>query len=254
MPELRSYRVEAIIIRHSDYGEADRLLTFYSRQQGKLRALAKGVRKVTSRKAGHLEPFTHVSLQLARSRDLPIVTQAETVEAFLSLRKDLILTGHASYILELVDRFTYIDETDNSSIFKLVLESLNRLASKSDPWLVLRYYELRLLDLLGFRPLLFECANCGQAILAEDQFFSPGAGGVICPRCGAGLAHLTPITTDGLKFLRHLQRSSFQVASRAHPDATAQQETESIMQGYLNYLLERALKTPEFLTKIRATQ
>jgi DNA repair protein RecO (recombination protein O) len=179
------------------------------------------------------------------------VTQAETVEAFLALRKDLILTGHASYILELVDRFTYIDETDNSSIFKLVLESLNRLAAKSNPWLVLRFYELRLLDLLGFRPLLFECANCRQAILAEDQYFSPSAGGVICPRCGKGLSHLTTITMAGLKFLRHLQRSSFQVASRANPNASAQQETEAIMHGYLNYLLERSLKTPEFLSKIR---
>ncbi|OGO39027.1 MAG: DNA repair protein RecO, partial [Chloroflexi bacterium RBG_16_56_8] len=90
MPEFRSFRVEAVVLRHNDYGEADRFLTLYTRQQGKLRALAKGARKVTSRKAGHLEPFTHVALQLAKGRDLPIITQAETIQSHLPLRNDLM--------------------------------------------------------------------------------------------------------------------------------------------------------------------
>ncbi len=254
MPEFRSFRVEAVVIRHSDYGEADRLLTLYTRQQGKLRAIAKGARKVISRKAGHLEPFTHVGLQLAKSRELPIVTQAETIEAFQPLRTNLLLTGHAAYILELIDRFTYVDETENPALFRLVTESLARLAEKSDPWLVLRYYEMRLLDLLGYRPLLFECANCGREILAEDQFFSYSAGGVICPRCGTGLSHLLPITQDALKYLRHIQRSNYRDATRAHPSPALQQETESLMHGYLQHLLERELNAPEFLNKIKSTQ
>ena len=82
----RSVRVSAVILRHSNYGEADRLLWLFTRERGKLRAIAKGVRKMRSRKAGHLEPFTHASLQLAKGRDLWIVTQAETIEAFLSIR------------------------------------------------------------------------------------------------------------------------------------------------------------------------
>ena len=75
MTKFRSIRVHAIVLRHADWGEADRLITLYSREQGKLRAIAKGARKITSRKAGHLEPFTHVKLQLARGRDLYIVRQ-----------------------------------------------------------------------------------------------------------------------------------------------------------------------------------
>ena len=94
MPKTeRSYRVTAIVLRHSDWGEADRLLTLFTRERGKLRALAKGARKARSRKAGHLEPFTHVRLQLAKGRDLPIVTQAETVDAYIPLRDDLVKTG-----------------------------------------------------------------------------------------------------------------------------------------------------------------
>jgi len=247
---FRSIRVDAVVLRHSDYGEADRMLTLYTRQIGKARAIAKGARKMASRKAGHIEPFTHVKLQLAKGRDVLIVTQAETVDAYLPLRDDLVLTSHASYMLELLNRFTYVDETENSSIFRLLTESLSRLASNHDVWLVIRYYEMRLLDHLGFRPQLFECTNCGRKIEPEDQYFSFSAGGVICPRCGRGLPNLLPISVDTLKYLRHFQRSSYADASRAKPDSQVQQEAETLMQGYFTYLLERELNTPGFLKKI----
>jgi DNA repair protein RecO (recombination protein O) len=253
MPEtkFRSFRVEAVVLRHSDYGEADRLLTLYTRQLGKTRVLAKGARKIASRKAGHIEPFTHAKLQLAKGRDLLILTQADTVDAYLPLREDLILTSHASYVMELLDRFTYEDETESPSNFRLLTDTLSRLASKSDPWLVIRYYEMRLLDHLGFRPRLFECANCGREIKAEDQYFSFSAGGVICPRCGKGLPNLHAISVEALKYLRHFQRSSYAEATRARPDLDVQQETETLMQGYFTYLLERELNTPGFLRKIK---
>jgi DNA repair protein RecO (recombination protein O) len=254
MPEtnFRSFRVEAVVLRHSDYGEADRLLTLYTRQLGKTRAIAKGARKIASRKAGHIEPFTHVRLQLAKGRDMLILTQADTVDAYQPLREDLVLTSQAAYILELLDRFTYEDELENSVIFRLLTDTLARLASKADPWLVTRYYEMRLLDQLGFRPQLVECANCRREIQAEDQFFSFSAGGVICPRCGQGLRNLKNISIEALKYLRHFQRSSYADASRARPAEDVQKETETLMQGYFTYLLERELNTPGFLKKIRS--
>ncbi|MDX1377299.1 MAG: DNA repair protein RecO [Anaerolineales bacterium] len=250
--KFRSIRVEAVVLRHSDFGEADRLLTLYTRQLGKARAIAKGARKIASRKAGHIEPFTHVRLQLARGRDVLIVTQADTVDAHLSLRDNLVLTSQASYVIELLDRFTYVDETESSSIFRLLTETLSRLASNHDVWLATRYYEIRLLDHLGFRPQLFECTNCGREIKAEDQFFSFSAGGVICPRCGRGLPNLQGISVDTLKYLRHFQRSSYADASRAQPSPEVQQETEALMQGYFTYLLERELNSPGFLKRIRS--
>jgi DNA repair protein RecO (recombination protein O) len=252
MPDtkFRSIRVNAVVLRHSDFGEADRMLTLYTLQLGKARAIAKGARKMASRKAGHIEPFTHVKLQLAKGHDMLIVTQAETINAYLPLRDDLILTSQASYLVELLDRFTYVDETENSSIFRLLTDSLSRLASNHDAWLTIRYYEIRLLDHLGFRPQLFECANCGREIKPEDQFFSFSAGGVICPRCGQGLPNLKPISVETLKYLRHFQRSSYADASRAKPTPTVRQEAETLMQGYFTYLLERELNTPGFLKKI----
>src|SRR3972149_8885659 len=133
----RSFRAEAVVLRHSDWGEADRMLTLYTRQMGKVRAIAKGVRKVRSRKSGHLEPFTRVNLQLARGRDLFIVTQAEAVDTYLGLRDNLVRVGYASYIVELLDRFTY-DEDENPSLFRLLTDSLMRLDQESDPVLAIR--------------------------------------------------------------------------------------------------------------------
>jgi DNA repair protein RecO (recombination protein O) len=252
MTDFRSFRAEAVVLRHSDFGEADRLLTLYTREHGKVRAIAKGARKIASRKAGHLEPFTRVKLQFAKGRDLLIVTQAETIDAYPSLRADLTLTGYAAYVLELLDRFVPDEETALPSLFRLLTETLSRLATNPIPWLTIRSYEMRLLDLLGFRPQLFECANCETEILAEDQFFSAALGGAICPRCGQGLPGLWPISMDALKYLRHFQRSGYREATRARPDDGTQKEVEAVMQGYFQYLLERELNTPGFIKHVKA--
>jgi len=252
MPEKpRFFRATAVVLRHSDWGEADRLLTLYTREQGKLRALGKGLRKMRSRKAGHLEPFTHVTMQLARGRDLAIITQVETLNAYLPLRDDLRRTVQAAYVVELLDRFTYEEEGGNPAVFNLLTETLTRIAGDDDPWLVLRYYETRLLEWMGFRPQLVRCANCSREILPEDQFFSPTRGGVICPRCGIGLPGLWKINVDALKYLRHFQRSSYAEAARANPPVEIRKEIEALLQAHITYLLERELNTPGFIRKIQ---
>ena len=248
--EPRSFRAEAVVLRHANWGEADRILTLYTREQGKLRAIAKGVRKIRSHKAGHLEPFTHITVQLARSRDIPIVTQVETIDPYLPLREDLTRTGYAAYVLELLDRFTYEQEGGNPPMFRLLTDTLERLCSTAEVWPVVRFYEMRLLEFLGFRPQLFECANCRNAIQAVDQFFSASAGGVICPNCGGGLPGLWPVTVDVVKYMRHFQRSSYNEAARARVAPGLQKEVESLMQAYFTYLLERGLNTPGFIKRI----
>ncbi|MFQ5615090.1 MAG: DNA repair protein RecO, partial [Anaerolineales bacterium] len=177
--EFRSFRVEAIVLKHTNWGEADRIITIFTRQRGKLRAIAKGVRKIRSRRAGHLEPFTRVTLQLAKSRDMPIVTQAETINPHIPLREDLVSIGRASYMVELLDKFTY-EEGENFSLFNLLANTLDRLVNPAhDPRVVLRYYEIRLLDYVGFRPELFQCVACGEDIQPQDQYFSASEGGVL---------------------------------------------------------------------------
>ena len=160
-------------------------------------------------------------------------------------------TGFAAYVVELIDRFTYEDEKAHPSIFRLLTETLARVNSEPNPWLAIRYYEIRLLDHLGFRPQLFACANCEKDIQPEDQFFSFVQGGVLCPRCGQGLPNAHSISVEALKYLRHFQRSTYREALRARPAPDVQKEVEDLMGHFLTYLLERELNTPGFIRRIR---
>lgn len=246
----RTLKVEAIVLRYINWGEADRLIWIFSKEYGKLRAVAKGVRKARSRKAGHLEPFTRVSLLLARGKEIPLVTQVETLDAYLPIREDLLRITCGLYLVELLDRFTY-EEGANIPIYTLLADSLTRLSQAVDQDLVARYYEIRLLDYLGFRPQLFKCAQCGAEIKPENQYFSALQGGALCPQCGPTINGSRPISLLALKYLRHFQRSSFKEAARAALTPALNHELEMIMQHYLTFLLERGLNTPPFLRRVR---
>jgi len=251
--EVRSLRVEGVVLRHSDWGETDRLLLLYTRERGKLRALAKGVRKLRSRKAGHLEPFTRVALMLARGRDMWIVTQAETVEAYQPLRENLLKLGQAAYVLELVDRFGY-EEGEDAGLYQLLTATLRRISEEEDAFLAVRYFEMRVLDLFGFRPQLFECVRCAAEIKPQDQFFSALQGGVLCPKCGPQDPTARPASIEALRFLRHIQRSNYPETKRARIPASIRNEMEILLQYYLTYHLERKLNSPEFLRTIRLSE
>lgn len=246
----RSFRVEAVVLRHNDWGEADRMLWLFTRELGKIRAIAKGVRKPRSRKAGHLEPFTRTNLLLARGRELYIVTQAETVNAYTPIKEDFTLWGYANHIVELLDRFTY-EEGENRALYRLLTNTLGRISSPYDTTLVVRYYEVRLLDLMGFRPQLFTCAKCEAEIKPEDQFYSSKLGGVLCPSCGRETANARTVSIQALRYMRHFQRSSFADATRAQVPPGVNHEMEVLMEHYLTYLLERNLNTPSFLRRVR---
>jgi DNA repair protein RecO (recombination protein O) len=246
----RSIRVEAIVLKHSDFGEADRLLTLYTRELGKVRAIAKGARKTRSRQGGHVEPFIQVRLQLARGRNLFIVTQAEAINNHAFLAEDLVRLGYASYIVELLERFS-VDEDENRALYRLLRDTLGRIEREAVAQIAIRYYEIRLLDHLGFRPELHECLNCNKEIKAEDQYFSSQKGGVLCPDCGPADPSAHPISMHALKYLRHFQRSSYEDALRAKVEAKFQFELETLMNHYLTYLLEKRLNSPEFLRSVR---
>ena len=250
MREPRSYRTQAIVLGHIEYGEADRIIRLFTAEKGKITAIAKGIRKIRSRKAGHLEPFTRVSLFLAKGRDLDIITQAETLDPYIGLREDLERVALASYVVEVIDRFTY-EEGQNVGMFQLLANTLSRLETQQNAETVVHYYETRLLDLLGFRPQLFECVACGNVIREEDQFFSPLTGGILCPKCGSVQADAWPVKKDILRYWRHLQRSKWrQVESVVIPEMIEAGLSE-LIQRYLTYLLERKLNTPEFLREVR---
>ncbi len=245
----RAHRIEAVILRHQDWGEADRLIILFSRERGKLRAIAKGARKSHSRKAGHLEPFNRVSLLLAQGTDLPLITQAETLCAYLAFQEDLLRMGYGAYLLELIERFS-VDEEANPTLYQYLVESLERLSQSKDPLFELRYFEIKLLTEVGFQPQLFHCVVCNEEIQPQDQFFSIEMGGVVCPKCALHPHALLPVSMQALKYLRHFQRSSYPEARRAKIPLGIEKEMEGILQRYLQAILERRLNTPQFIRSI----
>jgi DNA repair protein RecO (recombination protein O) len=116
---------------------------------------------------------------------------------------------------------------------------------------VVHYYELRLLDLVGFRPQLFECVDCGKPIQAEDQYFSPLAGGVACPHCGKARSEAWPVSKDTLRYFRHLQRSNWEQIEAIEIPEAIEPRLAGLIQRYFSYILERKLNTPDFLREIQ---
>ena len=250
MPRQRTYRTEAIVLSRRDFGEADRLLTLFSRERGKIRAIAKGARKPQSRKTGHVELFMRTRFLVAVGRSLDIITQAEMVEAYGPLRDDLVRATYASYVVELLDRFT-VDEDPNLQLYDLLAEALRWLANTDNLLLFARYYELRLLHLVGYRPQLFRCVSGGEEIEEEDQYFSAELGGLLCPNCRPADKDAREISGAAVKVLRFLQTRKWVTVRNLHLRRELHSELEAIMYHYLTYILERNLKSADFLNRLR---
>lgn len=247
----RAFRTPAIILKRRDFGEADRLLTIFTPEHGKLEVIAKGARKPTSHKTGHVELFTRADMLIHRGRDLDIAVQAEMVASYLGIRENLQRGAYASYVAELLDRFTTESEDDHSSLFQLVDDTLDRLCNDDDPRLAVRYYEMRLLDAVGFRPELSECVISRETIQPEDQFFSYAMGGVVSPRYGHEGTAIVPISMVTLKVLRHMQRSPYSHVKTLAIAPALHDDVERVLLGYITFLLERKLQSVDFIRRIR---
>jgi DNA repair protein RecO (recombination protein O) len=250
MTRPRSYQTEAIIIKKTKLGEADRILTLYTPGLGKIQAVARGVRKARSKMAGHLELLTHIQVTLARGRNLDIITGSQTIDSFLSLKSDLLLTSCGLYLIELVNQFTP-EESDDAAVFQLLLSALKSLCVTDNRDLLLRYFELKLLDAAGFRPELRDCVSCHKPLEPVVNSFSASAGGTLCPFCAHKQPFSFEISVNALKVLRFIQDNSFEAVSRLKIDAPLARELEAITRHYLKYLLERDVKSAAWLDTIR---
>jgi DNA repair protein RecO (recombination protein O) len=266
MRQQRSYPIEGIVLKRTDIGEADRILTLFTPNRGKMRAVAKGIRRPISKKAGHLELLNRSQLQLALGRNLDIITQAEGRENFLHLRDELWHMTCGFYIAELVDRFVE-DSTPHLDIYALLLEALRYLDADASALqqqraqnvevtneqvgvyghtrLLLRYFELRLLSAIGYEPVLHHCAHCGNELRPEENGFRASLGGALCPLCSRFWER--HLSLNALKVLRFLQHKKWIEASYLNLDPKLQVEIEGVMHDLLRFHLERDLKSWSFL-------
>lgn len=242
MPISRVYQATGIIIRRHKFSEADRLLTIFTSEFGKVRAIAKGAMRPGSKLGGNVELLTHSQLMLARGRNLDIVTQAQSLDIFLPIRDSLELMSYGFYLCELVDAFTEEDVEDRE-LFTLLLSTLRGLEAAQDGERIVRYFELRLLGHLGYRPQLQKCANCGSPLMPEVNYFSPAQGGALCRGCGYPDMAAHTMSVNALKVLRLWQNNDFDTASRVKLTQELTREIKNLVRGNVRYVLEKQLKS-----------
>jgi DNA repair protein RecO (recombination protein O) len=251
MPDPREYQTEAVIIKKTKLGEADSILTFFTPHLGKIQGFAKSLRKPKSKMAGHLELLTHSAVSFSRGRgNIDTITGAQTINAFLPLRNDLWLTSCGLYVIELVHQFT-AEHQENYGLFQLMLETLERLIQADNKELALRYFELHLLESVGYRPQLKECVTCHHPLDPTTNHFSPSAGGMLCPGCNLNQSFSYPLSVNAQKMLRLLQNEDFSVAARVKIDAELAREMENVISGYFRYLLEKEVRSAAWLDTLR---
>jgi DNA repair protein RecO (recombination protein O) len=235
------YRCNAIVLRTYKLGEADRIISFCTDTRGKVRAVAKGVRKTKSRIGARLEPTSHVSLLMYEGRgDLDVVSQAETVESYRTIREDLDRLTHATALLEAVDHVS-IEGQDDPKLYAMLAGALRQLNKEDSPVLVSAFY-WKILAHEGYTPMLEACVRCG----APEPLvgFDAAAGGVTCRSCSIGVA-LSPAT---LALLERILGGGLAGALR-EPASTATHEVERLATNALEFQLERRLKAGRLLDK-----
>lgn len=246
----RLYRTEAIVLRRHDLGETDLILTMFTRDHGKIRAVAKAARKPGSKKAGHVELFTQVDLLIARGRSLDVVSQVEMVEPYAALRTDLERATYAAHFVELVDAFT--EEADESrAMYVLLRDGLSWLTTSEDLERTARFFELKVLEFGGYQPQLFYCSVCRKKIQPQDQFYSVAHGGVMCPTCSRQHPRARPLSLRALKVLRYMQTRPYTAVDQVTISDATQVECERVLHETLIYHLERRLRSADFLDRLR---
>lgn len=237
------------MLRRHEVGEADRLIVLFSRRRGKLGALAKGARKLTSRRAGHIELFTHVDLLLQERPGLDYVDQAETIDAFRPLREDLELTSYGYLVVELADALTS-DGQEQTELYELLVDTLGALCGDVDPRTVVQHYTVLLLGIVGYQPQLEHCLVCEEAIEPGSNYFSVFLGGVVCPACGPREPSARPISHDALKLLRNLQRIATPGSVRLAVAPIVGRELGRLLRELVERHTERKLRSPDLIARL----
>jgi len=173
---MKLYKVLAVVLNSREMRDAHRILTLFSKEQGKIRVVAHGVTKPTSRKRGAVQPFSVTDFLLRRGRELDSISQCEGREFFPGMWADLDKMLYAGHIAELVDALT-VDGDPHEAVFVHIIKTLRELDKTADPELVARWFELRLMALLGYLPDLSGCVNCGGEVNSPMVRFSAQAGG-----------------------------------------------------------------------------
>ena len=234
------YRDQGVVLRTIRLGESDRIITLVTQGRGKVRAVAKGVRKTKSRFGARLEPLSHVALLLYEGRELDTITQAEALDHFRPIREDLDRMGRASTLLEVVDQVAQEREA-NPRLYQMLVGALRALSAADAPVIVPGFF-LKLLALEGSQPILEHCASCGAD--AELVAFDIGMGGVLCRSCRQG----HPVSAEAIELMRRILGGALAGVLK-EPAGPVTFEVSALATRALEHHLERRLRSPGVLDR-----
>jgi len=241
---MRNYKVEGIIIKRKNFGEADRLITVFSKEKGKLRLVAKGSRRPLSKMAGHLGQMSHVHLVIAKGRNLDIITSATTLESYDN--KNLSEISEMFSLSEIIDKF--LPEHDPSpKVYELIKEILPYLAES----LALAYFKLNFLKETGFAPQLFECVRCSGEINDKQNGFDIDEGGIVCHNCNE---ELTSVNNDMIKLMRLAIEKDWQFIRKLGVKEPIEEQLNLIATQMLTHKISDNLKSERFIDELKGLQ
>ena len=246
---LATYRDRAVVLRKLDYGEADRIFTLLTHTHGKVGAIAKGVRRPSSKLGPSLELYGHIDVLLAKGRgDLDVVAQVQRVPGY-RIQGDVERMAHAALIAELAERVCE-DRHPVDGVYELTVTAMDELARETDPRRASAWFLMSALDLLGYAPQLMACVSCERPLPAQPAAFSAEAGGFLCDKCALPSMDLVPLAT--LKVLRLMASGDLETYRRVKLDAPLMASIEGVLQTQLEHHLDRRLKSLAFLNQMRA--
>ncbi len=249
MAPPRTYRCEGLTLRKAAIGEADLVVTVFTAERGKLRAVAKGARRTSSKLVGHLEPLTLARLSMAQGRELEIITQAQVTNGLPALKDDLAALTRGLYVAELLDGFGP-EDSSSPGLFRLAASVLQDIPRAKDPDASLRYFEFHLLRLTGVLPELYQCVECGTQIAPDAHRFSVNLGGVLCPSCSPPEALVRPLSLRAMKVLRLMHRGSLAEASGLTLNPSLSAELKSVLYQTVRYWLGKEIRSNSFLEQL----
>ena len=249
MAPPRSYHCEALTLKKFPMGEADLLVTLYTREYGKVRAIARGARRSTSKLVGHLEPLTEVKLSLSHGRDLDYINQAQVLSGFASLKGNLGAITKGLYVAELVDGFGS-EANPNQPLYRLAIDTLQAIEADPDSDLPLRFFELHLLQVSGLMPELYLCVECRDSLTPGSHRFSPDLGGTLCLDCNPSDARLRPLSLRALKVLRLLHRTRMTELPDLTINTALARELKALLSVTIQYWRDKEIHSNSFLEHV----
>lgn len=208
-----THQLRGIILGKQDYRESDRLFVIYTDELGKIEALAKGVKKIKSKMAGHLDFFSEIDLMVAPGKNYFQIAGADIRKNFTNVNKDLAKIALASFCLEMVDNFTKPEHPDQKiyALLKYFLNALNNRKDKKflENYGLSKFFIIKLMSLLGWEPELYSCLKCKNKIVPEGNFFDAGRGGLVCKKCGRGGMPISPAVIKILRFVLKKKSEDF---------------------------------------------